>query len=172
MEARAGIEPAIEVLQTSALPLGYLAECQNSGGWECRRWGGRCQISFGVDLSVCATWENSSAGASSTMFGQIDEAGVEHGPAADAIAVDLDADRAGALLVEEQEPGSFDSRAPGGWELLVFREICGAGDDGLRIHGAEKGEVTAEVCRVSPHDKKVGLEVVVVFQQPVFGGQA
>jgi hypothetical protein len=26
VEARAGIEPAIEVLQTSALPLGYLAE--------------------------------------------------------------------------------------------------------------------------------------------------
>ncbi len=26
LEARAGIEPAIEVLQTPALPLGYLAE--------------------------------------------------------------------------------------------------------------------------------------------------
>jgi hypothetical protein len=30
MEARAGIEPAIEVLQTSALPLGYRAIIKDS----------------------------------------------------------------------------------------------------------------------------------------------
>lgn len=34
LEARAGIEPAIEVLQTSALPLGYLAAL-NRKIWNC-----------------------------------------------------------------------------------------------------------------------------------------
>ncbi len=38
-EAGAGIEPAIEVLQTSALPLGYPANRPGDSGWQARSKG-------------------------------------------------------------------------------------------------------------------------------------